>query len=875
MEKKYIQDKEGAQILPITHISAVRDDAGNTLDSILTNNEQALLNESNRAKAAENDRYTKSETYNKTELNNLITTPNQQYVTATATDQTTSVTDVLPATGSADTTYRVGNWDGTQYNDSVFSEYAWNGSAYVKLSTKSQVGEVYDISANHAGTTYADLAAALGTNGANIPQSLRKGGMSVKFVQGSDNKYVQARCMAQNFTTDITQWQSVDDEPTAGSDNLVKSGGVAEELQKIFEDCDLKIFQNIEIGKTFSDSGYSDYVKNATCKLTLNGTYSIPTMSEGYMYNIYKYISDNEGELVVGGWQDSALTKELIGTYVFVFRHIIGSTVYNWNSDDSAVINNVVVSVSNYSTLEGRINILEDNYADISSEVNNLKETVGENTNISINIPSGDNLSSYYNNVEVGKSYSIKFLSSDNPTELSFIQVWAYNVTTNIEKLADIPLGKSKVITIPTTANRILFYAPDDVTSNTSIVIQKATEDTLIFDVNRLTEDVDTLNEEIFPEKNNVVFCNDISPDVLVEMYFPNITSDWKLLGVRATGDLFRLNLKDAQGNDHFYGEGSTTYGLDGEYSDLIHTWIDETTCNVIGYFILHYTGSSYSQTDDNGYTINIDKATNIDCSPRIKKYLSRQENLVLLGDSLFGKGEFNILSALLRSATNKKVFNGSMGGMRMSTRGNTNDDALSYVGITDAIFANDWSDVQAAAIASGGATNPYQKRLAELKLIDWSLPTTVICCYCNNDITGNVAIGDTWVYTAQKSDFVKNTLLGAMNYGIYNLLGKYPLVRLVHLNLAWRYKTDKDGNSVPPYVYKNINNVGDAEYNDAIKENASRLGISVFDYSAYGGRNEFNKGTDGVVFDGTHYNINGYEMLSKMLSAIDNGWLM
>jgi hypothetical protein len=30
------------------------------------------------------------------------------------------------------------------------------------------------------------------------------------------------------ITTDVTQWQGVDDEPVNGSDNLVKSGGVAE-----------------------------------------------------------------------------------------------------------------------------------------------------------------------------------------------------------------------------------------------------------------------------------------------------------------------------------------------------------------------------------------------------------------------------------------------------------------------------------------------------------------------------------------------------------------------------------------------------------------------------------------------------------------------
>jgi len=160
--------------------------------------------------AALDDRYTKEQTYSKSELNNLITTPNQQYVNVTANSQTTAVTDVLPATGEADTTYRVGNWDGTQYNDSVFSEYAWNGSAYIKLSTKSQVGEVYDISANHADTKYADLAAAL-NGGANIPQSLQKGGMSVKYVCSYDNKYVQYRLTKDTWSTTVSDWQGIDD----------------------------------------------------------------------------------------------------------------------------------------------------------------------------------------------------------------------------------------------------------------------------------------------------------------------------------------------------------------------------------------------------------------------------------------------------------------------------------------------------------------------------------------------------------------------------------------------------------------------------------------------------------------------------------------
>ena len=65
---------------------------------------------------------------------------------------------------------------------------------------------VYDISARHSGTKYADLAAALGENGANVPVGVRKGGMSVKYVQSSDNKYVQWRCIADEFTTDTNYW---------------------------------------------------------------------------------------------------------------------------------------------------------------------------------------------------------------------------------------------------------------------------------------------------------------------------------------------------------------------------------------------------------------------------------------------------------------------------------------------------------------------------------------------------------------------------------------------------------------------------------------------------------------------------------------------
>ena len=118
----------------------------------------------------------------------------------------------LPAEGSVDTIYRVCNWDGSA-NDGegavdgmVYSQYAWDStnSEYKLLCVRTQIGEVFDISLwNAVGgvlATYTDLADALGTNGANVPAGIRKGGMSVKFVHTSDNKYVQYRYLRTEVT---------------------------------------------------------------------------------------------------------------------------------------------------------------------------------------------------------------------------------------------------------------------------------------------------------------------------------------------------------------------------------------------------------------------------------------------------------------------------------------------------------------------------------------------------------------------------------------------------------------------------------------------------------------------------------------------------
>lgn len=99
--------------------------------------------------------------------------------------QSDIVIGALPSSGVANTIYRVPS-------TSSYSDYMWNGSQFVLMATYSNMSGdgVYDISAEHSGASYDNLTAALGSSGANVPTALRKGGMSVKYIENVYADYV-------------------------------------------------------------------------------------------------------------------------------------------------------------------------------------------------------------------------------------------------------------------------------------------------------------------------------------------------------------------------------------------------------------------------------------------------------------------------------------------------------------------------------------------------------------------------------------------------------------------------------------------------------------------------------------------------------------
>lgn len=179
------------------------------------------------------------------------------------------VVDTLPPTGEANKIYRlVGTTNYSDYmyntddlttpilmatyNNAIDNTPIANSANLVTSGGVAEalaLGAVYDVSANNptAGSNndgkWESISALLSDANLNtlIPISVRKGGMSVKFVLSSDNKYVQYRLMSDSFNTTVVNWQGVDDKPTDGSDNLVKSGGVANKLAELDERTKKKI----------------------------------------------------------------------------------------------------------------------------------------------------------------------------------------------------------------------------------------------------------------------------------------------------------------------------------------------------------------------------------------------------------------------------------------------------------------------------------------------------------------------------------------------------------------------------------------------------------------------------------------------------------
>ena len=148
--------------------------------------------------------------------------------------------------------------------------------------------DIYDVSAHNNGATFASLSELLSAENLStlIPSAIRCGGMSIRFIQSSDNKYVQYRLMTSEWSLIEIDWQGVDDEPIVGSDNLVKSGGVADAIEVNTKAIENTFYKASKIIDNVSESNQFDLNE-----LPVGTSYVVSTGDINYILKVYREIS--------------------------------------------------------------------------------------------------------------------------------------------------------------------------------------------------------------------------------------------------------------------------------------------------------------------------------------------------------------------------------------------------------------------------------------------------------------------------------------------------------------------------------------------------------------------------------------------------------
>ena len=133
----------------------------------------------------------------------------------------------------------------------------------------------YNVSTNNNNTEYTFAQAVV-----LVPASLQKGGLTIKYIDSTTHEYVIKRLMSSTWNTTESNWQGIDEEPTADSNNLVKSGGVVKHLADnigytadpeswtLIGNCSISNSGNWDVGNTFESKSF-DVTKLRSSKLVV------------------------------------------------------------------------------------------------------------------------------------------------------------------------------------------------------------------------------------------------------------------------------------------------------------------------------------------------------------------------------------------------------------------------------------------------------------------------------------------------------------------------------------------------------------------------------------------------------------------------------
>ncbi len=350
--------------------------------------------------------------------------------------------------------------------DKVMSQKATT-TAIADETTRAKAAEeaiIFDVSAHNDGATFESLSALLcDTNLSTlIPTSVRHGGMSIRFIRSSDNKYVQYRYMESDTTdatfTNVANWQGVDEEPTAGSDNLVKSGAVADKISKLEKKVSYDAEEKQEVEMTdrilngyigsdngnimsWTNSNYSIFAKKFEKDGIIELTRDVEGVPNANVVAIMNSIEDvvvgnNVMPYIVDNGRTTPLNKKLsirAGQYLVVGYHTYNRTVISFTE--------VIYVKEKISELFGS---LSDAFDGVSNKVNSIDDQIsyGEYKPASIT----EHILNGYINANTGvveswssSNYSIYKLQFANKAKIKLQRDIASVVNANVIAIVDDP----------------------------------------------------------------------------------------------------------------------------------------------------------------------------------------------------------------------------------------------------------------------------------------------------------------------------------------------------------------------------------------------------------------------------------------------------
>nr|DAQ19264.1 MAG TPA: hypothetical protein [Caudoviricetes sp.] len=731
-------------------------------------------------------------------------------------------------------------YDGTSYYANNVAGSIGYGDGEFDVSVK------YPTSGVDGGNTYT-LAGALAVLNTNLSSNKKRGGMSIKFVQSSDNKYVQYRLMSDTFNTIPANWQGVDNTPTLRSDNLVKSGGVADTVVQIkkeigfSETITLTTDNRVALGIT--GTVVSAAASQSWCSLVI-------PLQTGVIYDFGELYDSSTKK----GWQSIGICARYpqIGDSVTVLTGTQARNFIPTDEQEYALIYIRVSSLPYECTLyaAGIKKDMEDIETDLSDfkddtfgKLDSIKNVMGEPTVIKV-VTSSD----YANKSWGGASGVIASNSSLNGYIVHFIKDRKYIINgtilscqlfTHVPAIGDIDTQGSISPNVDYTPTQD-YYGLITFRVEQTISVKKYAYGLLNI-AEDIEEETEKNSEDINRGYSSVYYANMIwggsstgiiastssqngfvihIPSGQTELYLDNISS---LVSVVAFTHVLVIGNTDNIGGEKFIKSGK------------------QIKCtfpsNANGLWVLFTV--RIAEVDITGVTYSLSNFV----YDAVKSGL-KGKNILCLGDSIteFFQSDGNNYPKYLSLLSGATVYGCGVGGTRLSQRAEIDPTtiggsyaALDIVSLTDDIVSGDFTTAIAAAeYLKDHASDDNTAQINVLSNIDFDTLDWIIVMGGTNDWTSDSPIGQ----DTDEGDYT--TIKGSLRKIVRNLCTRCPNARILLMTEPPRYFQERNRSHFCD-VWENGQGNTLTDVINAIIESAGFSHVPIVDLYRKLGWNEFN----------------------------------